>query len=62
MIIGFEGIISDAHNPNEPLYTGDTYNDVIFEQHLDRKLKQIADDGNFDLEALLKEDEDDKNK
>jgi predicted ATPase len=60
-IFGFEGIISDAHQPDEPLYTGDTYNDVVFEQHLDRKLKQIAEDGNFDLEALLKEDEDDQN-
>jgi predicted ATPase len=59
-IFGFEGIISDAHEPDEPLYTGDTYNDVVFEQHLDRKLKQIAEDGNFDLEALLKEDEDDQ--
>lgn len=52
-IFGFEGIISDAHDENEPLYTGDTYNDVLFEKHLDKKLEDFAKNSEVNLDDLL---------
>lgn len=52
-IFGFEGIISDAHDENEPLYTGDTYNDVLFEKHLDKKLEDFAKNSEINLDDLL---------
>ncbi|CAA6803031.1 MAG: Unknown protein, partial [uncultured Aureispira sp.] len=52
-IFGFEGIISDAHDENEPLYTEETYNDVLFEKHLDKKLEDFAKNSAVDLDDLL---------
>lgn len=58
-IFGFEGIISDAHDENEPLYTEETYNDVLFEKHLDKKLEDFAKNSTFNLDNLLNEKQDD---
>lgn len=52
-IFGFEGIISDAHDSDEPLYTDETYNDVLFEKHLDRKLEEFEKTSEVDLDDLL---------
>jgi len=58
-IFGFDGIISSAHDYDTPLYTQDSYSDVIFEQHLDKKLDEFAENSDIDLDNLLNNKTDD---
>lgn len=58
-IFGFDGIISSAHDYDTPLYTQDIYNDVIFEQHLNKKLDEFAEKSEIDLDNLLNNKADD---
>jgi len=58
-IFGFDGILSVAHEEDDPLYTQETYNDVLFEQHLNKKLEEYAEEKEVDLDELLNNKSDD---